>query len=116
MISRDGEFMLVNEGRVPLQPDGQPDLSGYLDNVIANFGSTTREAEFIGREPVSLPSGLPAEILEYRLENGRVTVKEDWAAAGERAISVAFVTSNDGVPRPQPLASYIFDTVSATSE
>lgn len=97
--------------------DGTPlSLTKAIDNVVANFELTTADAEFISREPVSLEGGLPAEVLRYRIENGTVSVKELWAADGDLALSVAFITWNEGYSGLEPLADYIIENIRLTGD
>jgi hypothetical protein len=116
LISRDNEFILLREVRMPAT-DGTPlSLTKAIDNVVANFELTTADAEFISREPVSLEGGLPAEVLRYRIENGTVSVKELWAADGDLALSVAFITWNEGYSGLEPLADYIIENIRLTGD
>lgn len=111
LISRDSEFMLLREVRMPTA-DGEPvSLATAIDNVVANFELTTADAEFLSRTALTLDSGLPAEILRYNIENGTVSVKELWAADGDLAVSIAFITWNEGFDTLEPVADYISQTL-----
>lgn len=111
LISRNNEFMLLREVRLPAV-DGSPlPLAAAIDNVIAGFDLTTADAEFISRTPVTLASGLPAEVLRYSIENGTVSVKEVWAADDDLALSIAFITWNEGFPDLEPLADTIINSI-----
>jgi len=111
LISRDSEFMLVREQTMTRGPDS---LAAELDAVVAGFEDTTADAVFLSREPFTTSAGLPGEILRYSIEQGRVSVKELWAADGDQAVSVAFITWNEGFAAMEPLADYVFDTLTRT--
>jgi len=109
LISRQSEFMLVRETTLP--GEGAAALAEGLDRTVANFDNETADSEFISRSSLTLPSGLPAEVLRYVIEDGRVTVAELWAADGNRAISIAFITWNEGFPALEPVAEYVFESL-----
>jgi hypothetical protein len=111
LISRDSEFMLVRELPMVGRDSAPPSLATELDVVVAGFEATTADAEFVSREPLVTASGLPGEVLRYSIEQGTVSVKELWAADGDTAVSVAFITWNEGFPAMEPLADYVFDTL-----
>lgn len=110
LISRQSEFMLVRESTLPGE-GGAAALAEGLDRTIAAFDNETADSEFVSRTPVTLPSGLPAEVLRYVIEDGRVTVAELWAADGNQAVSIAFITWNEGFPALEPVAQYVFDSL-----
>lgn len=116
LISRDSEFMLVRESTMVGRDGAPPSLATELDAVVANFEGTTADAEFISREPLVMPSGIAGEVLTYSIEKGTVTVKELWAADGDTAVSVAFITWNEGFPAMEPVADYVFDTLRLVSD
>ena len=111
LISRESEFMLVREQTMARGPDA---LAAELDAVVAGFENATADAEFVSREPFTTASGLPGEILRYSIEQGRVSVKELWAADGDQAVSVAFITWNEGFAAMEPVADYVFSTLART--
>jgi hypothetical protein len=111
LISRDSEFLLVRELPMVGRDGAPPSLATELDVVVAGFEATTADAEFVSREPLVTASGLPGEVLRYSIEQGTVSVKELWAADGDTAVSVAFITWNEGFPAMEPLADYVFDTL-----
>lgn len=115
LISRDSEFMLVRESKMVSRDGAPPSLATELDAVVTNFANTTADAEFLARTPFATDSGLEGEILEYRIESGLVTVKELWAADEAQAVSVAFITWNEGFPDMEPVADYVFSTVQPIS-
>lgn len=96
---------MPTEGGTPLP------LATAIDNVIASFDATTADAEFVSRTPITLDSGLPAELLRYSIENGTVSVKELWTNDGDLALSIAFITWNEGFPKLEPLADFVIDSV-----
>lgn len=111
LISRDSEFMLVRELKMVGRDGAPPSLATELDAVVANFSGTTADAEFVSRTPFVTLSGLQGEVLEYRIESGLVTVKELWAAEGNQAVSVAFITWNEGFTAMEPVADYVFGSL-----
>lgn len=111
LISRESEFMLVREQTMARGTDA---LAAELDAVVAGFENATADAEFVSREPFTTASGLPGEILRYSIEQGRVSVKELWAADGDQAVSVAFITWNEGFAAMEPVADYVFSTLART--
>ncbi len=115
LISRDSEFMLVRESTMVGRDGAPPSLATELDVVVANFEGTTADARLIAREPLVTASGVEGEVLRYSIEQGTVTVKEFWAADGDTAVSVAFITWNDGFPAMEPVADYVFDTLRLAS-
>jgi len=115
LISRQSEFMLVRESMLVGRNGAPPSLATELDAVVANFANTTADAEFISRAPFISATGLRGEVLEHRIESGRVMVKELWAAEGAQAVSVAFITWNEGFPAMEPIADYVFSTVRLTA-
>lgn len=112
LISRASEFMLVREQRMAGRGGAPPSLAIELDAVVANFENTTADAEFLSREPFMTASGLPGEVLRYSIEQGRVSVKELWVADGDQAVSVAFITWNEGFVAMEPVADYVFGSLS----
>ncbi len=56
-------------------------------------------------------SGVAGEVLRYSIEQGTVSVKELWAAEGDTAVSVAFITWNEGFGAMEPVADYVFGTL-----
>ncbi|MBX7251094.1 MAG: hypothetical protein K1X50_03855 [Candidatus Promineofilum sp.] len=112
LISRNSEFMLVREQTMARGPDA---LAAELDAVVAGFENATADAEFVSREPFTTASGLSGEILRYSIEQGRVSVKELWAADGDQAVSVAFITWNEGFAAMEPVADYVFSTLALTN-
>lgn len=115
LISRDSEFMLIREQTMVGRDGALPSLATELDAVVADFEGTTADAEFISREPWVTASGLDGEVLIYSIEQGTVTVKELWAANGGTAVSVSFITWNEGFPALEPVADYVFDTLRLVS-
>lgn len=112
LISRNSEFMLVREQT--MAGGDTPSLAAELDAVVAGFEATTADAEFLSREPFTTASGLQGEIVRYAIEQGRVSVKELWAADGDKAVSVAFITWNEGFAAMEPVADYVFGTLALT--
>lgn len=108
LISRESEFMLVREQTMA---GGEGALAAELDAVVANFENTTADAKFISRTPFTTASGLQGEILRYSIEQGSVSVKELWAADGDQAVAVAFITWNEGFAAMEPVADYVFGTL-----
>jgi len=111
LISRDSEFMLVREQPMVGRDGAPPSLATELDAVVATFEDTTADAEFVSREPLVTASGVAGEVLRYSIEQGTVSVKELWAADGDTAVSVAFITWNEGFAAMEPLADYVFSTL-----
>lgn len=112
LISRDSEFMLVRLG--PLAPRGAaaaPTLEAYVDDIVANFESTTADAELVARDRLTTDSGLPGEVLTYRIENGLVTARELYVTDGEQVMALAFITWNEGYAAMAPIADYVFSSV-----
>ena len=107
--------MLVRESTMVGRDGAPPSLATELDVVVANFEGTTADARLIAREPLVTASGVEGEVLRYSIEQGTVTVKEFWAADGDTAVSVAFITWNDGFPAMEPVADYVFDTLRLAS-
>ena len=83
-----------------------PSLATELDAVVATFEDTTADAEFVSREPLVTASGVAGEVLRYSIEQGTVSVKELWAADGDTAVSVAFITWNEGFAAMEPRDVY----------
>ena len=111
LISRDSEFMLVRESTMIGRDGAPPSLATELDVVVAGFEATTADADFISREPLVTASGVAGEVLRYSIEQGTVSVKELWAAEGDTAVSVAFITWNEGFSVMEPVADYVFGTL-----
>lgn len=111
LISRDSEFMLIREQTMASRDGAPPALATELDAVVADFEGTTADAKFISREPWLTASGVAGEVLIYSIEQGTVTVKELWAADGDTAVSVSFITWNEGFAAMEPVADYAFDTL-----
>ncbi len=111
LISRDSEFMLVRESTMVGRDGAPPSLATELDVVVAGFEATTADAQFISREPFVTAAGVPGEVLRYSIEQGTVSVKELWAAEGDTAVSVAFITWNEGFAAMEPVADYVFGTL-----
>lgn len=111
LISRDSEFLLVRELPMVGRDGAPPSLATELDAVLANFEGTTADAEFVSRTPWVTASGVAGEVLRYSIEQGTVSVKELWAAEGNTAVSVAFITWNEGFAAMEPVADYVFTTL-----
>ena len=111
LISRDSEFLLVRELPMVGRDGAPPSLATELDVVVATFEGTTADAEFVSRTPWVTESGVAGEVLRYSIEQGTVSVKELWAAEGETAVSVAFITWNEGFAAMEPVADYVFSTL-----
>ncbi len=111
LISRDSEFLLVREMPMVGRDGAPPSLDTELDAVVANFEGTTADAEFVSRTPWVTESGVAGEVLRYSIEQGTVSVKELWAAEGGTAVSVAFITWNEGFATMEPVADYVFSTL-----
>lgn len=111
LISRDSEFLLVRELPMVGRDGAPPSLATELDAVLANFEGTTADAEFVSRTPWVTASGVAGEVLRYSIEQGTVSVKELWAAEGNTAVSVAFITWNEGFAAMEPVADYVFSTL-----
>jgi hypothetical protein len=111
LISRDSEFMLVRELKMVGRDGAPPSLATELDVVVAGFEATTADAQFISRQPLVTAGGVAGEVLRYSIEQGTVTVKELWVAEGDTAVSVAFITWNEGFPAMEPVADYVFGTL-----
>jgi hypothetical protein len=111
LISRDSEFLLVRELPMVGRDGAPPSLATELDVVVATFEGTTADAEFVSRTPWVTESGVAGEVLRYSIEQGTVSVKELWAAEGETAVSVAFITWNEGFAAMEPVADYVFTTL-----
>lgn len=114
LISRDSEFMLIREQTMASRDGAPPALATELDAVVADFEGTTADAKFISREPWLTASGVAGEVLIYSIEQGTVTVKELWAADGDTAVSVSFITWNEGFAAMEPVADYVFSTLTRT--
>jgi hypothetical protein len=111
LISRDSEFLLVRELPMVGRDGAPPSLATELDAVVANFEGTTADAEFVSRTPWVTAAGVQGEVLRYSIEQGTVSVKELWAAEGNTAVSVAFITWNEGFEAMEPVADYVFGTL-----
>ena len=111
LISRDSEFLLVRELPMVGRDGAPPSLATELDVVVAGFEATTADAEFVSRTPWVTESGVVGEVLRYSIEQGTVSVKELWAAEGGTAVSVAFITWNEGFEAMEPVADHVFSTL-----